>query len=181
MIEKKFVKHCEIGELKFDIALNRAMAIKAFEQFPEYWEALSKSEALKEIVANENIDNNDENSEITAKDIKRSLELMRIAEVIEECSEKIVNYLLKDMLVFAETPLPDGIGCYDNYSLKILEYCNENNVLYNYIVEEIDDETDEVISSEEHAGFYTKAMEFITKAFTDGEKKKKSAVKIIMN
>ena len=176
MIEKKFVKHCEIGELKFDIAINRSMAIKGFEKYPNYWKCLNESEVLKDFISN---NSNSDDIEISQISLDKTIQLFELHDIMDENQENIVNYLLPQMLEFAETNIPDELGCYGNYANYILEYCEENNVLRNYIVENVN-ENNEIVAYETQ-GFYTKVMEFITKGFTLGGEKKKSAVKIIMN
>lgn len=178
MIEKKFVKHCEIGELKFDISLNRAMAIKAFETFPNYWETLRKSEALKDAISKQNGKNE---IDIDSFSLNATIDLLELSEAIDEESENIVNYLLPKMLEYAETKLPLEYSNYDEYALAILKYCDENNVLYNYIAEEIITEPEYKVIENEQLGFYAKAMQFITRAFTKGGERKKSTVTVVMN
>lgn len=185
MIEKKFTKHCVIGEKVFDIAINRSMAIKAHKENPEYWDYMTKSQAVQDIL-------NEKKAigEISATDFntKEAFELLELSDKMEEASANIVRFILPEMLKFADFELPEGYSCYKDYADSIIAYCDENGVLYNYIIEVED--IDEAIEADEEEfldiepiiaeGFYTQIMKFINLGFTNGGKKK-SAVKIIMN
>ena len=163
MIEQKFIKHCEIGELVFDIGITRAMAVKGFEKYPNYWDAITKSNAIK---------NQTDKQNLLATDSKSLVELVELADVTEKETENIVTYLLPSMLEYAESPLPENVDNYFDYALMIIKYCLENNVLRKHI----DEETNTVVQ-----GFYSYVFKFISEGFTYGGKLEKSAVKIMMN
>lgn len=160
IIERKLVKHFTIGELSFDLAINRKMAAEGFKAFPKYWEMINKSDLIKKATKADS-------GEMV--DTSNLPELIEITAGLEEEGYNIVNYLLPKMLEYAET---NGNGNKREYADKILDYCDENDCLVDYV----DEDTDEAVK-----GFVSVAMEFVVQGFTSGGEKRKSKVKVIVS
>ncbi len=160
--EKKFIKRCEIGEKKFVLGINRAIALKGFKEYPEYWEYMTKAETFSSI----------KGKEMEDLSIDEWANVFEARDLAKEYAPLIVDFIFADMLEYGESKLPENISNYKEYAKDILEYCNEVGVLYAYENEE----------GNSQKGVYDILIEFITQGFTSGgEKKKKSAVKVIMN
>lgn len=160
IIERKLVKHFTIGELSFDLAINRKMAIDGFKAYPQYWELINKSDTLKKAI--------NDKGEVKTDNLNVA-EMIEVTSQLEEYSYEIATYLLPKMLEYAET---NGNSDKQEYADKIIEYCNEYECLLDYV----DEDTDETVK-----GFISLAMEFVLQGFTSGGEKKKSKVKIVMN
>lgn len=173
----KFSKHLLIGDLDFTISINRAIALEGFKKFPQYYDAVLKNEELIKLIK-------DQSQTKSAEEIAEGFEITNaqqiisyteIAEELKIYSEQIVIYLLPKLLEYAETQIPDGINDYKQYAQYIIDYCNENDILYDYIEDNNDEDETEV------KGFISIGIDFITMGFTQGNTKKKSKLKIIMN
>lgn len=179
----KLTKHFTIGELDFSISINRAMAVSAFKQYPQYYDAVLKNEQIIELLYEEKEKNktNKEiienvSNDIKINDTKTLISYMELQETMQTYSAKIVKFLLPEMLAYNACKLPNGVENYDIYANYILEYCEENDILEDYYGENC--ETQEV---EVETGLYSNIMEFITLGFMQGNTKKKGKLKIITN
>lgn len=173
----KFTKTFTIGELNFTIGINRAMAASAFKKYPQYYEAVLKNEELVEAIKKSQQGQEEINEKKIADSIEitsteQVIEYVHIAEQIKIYSEKIVTYLFAQLLEYGETKLTDEFVSYEDYAKYIFVYCQENEVLADYIDEETETEVKGLISC---------IMDFISMGFTQGNIKKKGKVKIIMN
>lgn len=169
----KFSKHFSIGELDFSIAVNRAIAVDGFKKYPQYYDAVLQNELLTN-----SIENNGKSLEVT--NAKELIQCIETAEQVSVYSKKIVDYLLPTLLKYAETPLPQDITTYDDYAHYIISYCNENDILEDYIeikvVNGVETDEENIVK-----GLYSLVIEFISMGFTQGNTKKKGKLKIIMN
>lgn len=98
-------KNCEVGKYKFDIAINRQIVLDGFEQFPELWKIIVKSE--KEGSSIEDIE-----------DVKLLTELLDKNDEIEELTSKFVQYILPKMVELAG----EDVDCDEFY-----RYCVRND------------------------------------------------------
>lgn len=114
MLRKK-TKHCSIGDLEFDLCVNRSMVSKAFEQNQELWKVIFE---LKKLQGNS--DNVNEEDYLTYFDT---------VERFEQSREDFVRYIFPIMLEEGKTPLYDN-GSYEEMAKTYLDYAEDNECLY---------------------------------------------------
>lgn len=161
IIERKLVQHFTIGELSFDLGIHRKMAVEGYQAFPKYWQWLNKSGILDDATKADSKGEVD-NSNLPDK--------MEVTIGLEEEGYNIVNYLLPKML--EECAETNGNGNKREYADKILDYCDENDCLFDFI----DKDTDKTVKN-----FISAVMELVALAFTSGGEKRKSKVKVIVS
>lgn len=159
----KMTKNFKIGEYSFTIGLNREMAVKYFKKQPKYFDCVKKISELSNIP-----------TEFNEYSMEQFLDRIDLMAKMEEYSEEIVRYALPEMLNFG---MNDYTQAYGEFAEKIINYCNENDVLYNEVYEQPNGEKTIV------KGFFTLVMEFISMGFTHGKgapKNKKPKIEIEM-
>lgn len=156
----KLTKHFSFGEMEFDVAINREMAVRGFKQVPELFNAILKTgnlytKKLEELSIEEYL---------TLEDIRRKR---------TNCYPILVEYILEEMLEYAETDLKD-FKDYSIYANAIIDYCKENDIYEDYYLENDEGEY------EEEQGICSLLGDFIALGFTQGntQLKKKSKIKI---
>lgn len=156
----KLTKHFCIGEMEFDVAINRDMATKAFKKAPALFNCILKAGSIS-------------NKELEDLSLEEYLKLEEVAQKRKESYPILTDYILDEMLEFAETDLKDYKG-YFEYSGAIINYCKENDIYEDYCLEE----NGEIIDVQ---GFCSLIGDFIALGFTQGntQKKKTSKMKII--
>lgn len=184
ILENKFKKKVTIGDYQFNIAINRKMAAEAFAKFPKYWEAITKSSLFEQTMQSmKNTDsekvNEEEITDNIAKEILDNIDsagTQQLADYIileseiQERGFEVIDYLLPQMIKYAEEYDVKTNEEYREYADNVLQFCYDNNILFNYFDEE----------ENPHKGVVTAFMDFVTKGFTVGGKKKKSAVKVVI-
>lgn len=156
----KLTKHFSFGEMEFDVAINRDMAVRAYKQVPQLFNAILKTGNLYK-----------KNLEDLSLDEYLALE--NINKQRTECYPILVEYILVEMLEFAETDLKD-FKDYSLYANAIIDYCKENDIYEDYYLENDEGEY------EEEQGICSLLGDFVALGFTQGntQMKKKSKMKI---
>lgn len=184
ILENKFKKKVTIGDYQFDIAINRKMSAEAFGKFPKYWEAVTRSslfEQTMQSMKNTDVEKVDEEKitknitdeildNIENADTQQLADYIILEADIQESGFEIIDYLLPQMMKYADEYNAKTDQEYREYADNVLQFCYDNNILFNYFDEE----------ENPHKGVVTALMEFVTKGFTVGGKKKKSAVKVVI-
>lgn len=181
-LDEKLTKKVTIGEYKFNIAINRKMAADAFSKYPKYWECLSKSEEFekaKNVIKDKSIASKNQPYDVNevVEELIDDIDTKEIAKYIlleadlQESGFEIVNYLFPKMLEFGNNEHLKENGNYEAYAEEILQFCYDNNILFNYYDNE----------NIEHKGVSNAFMDFITQGFiVGGKKKKNTAVNVII-
>lgn len=150
-----------IGDFSFTLGITRKLAVEGISKYPKYWE-LTQNKTSKELMKSKNIE------EFLEKNPDKLEELYEIEENSLEISEHIVRYLLPKLLEKGETILHEQT--YEEYSKDILDFCEENEILYDYF----DNEEEENV-----LGLISTIMEFINLGFTQGQSSQKPKIKIM--
>lgn len=156
----KLTKHFSFGEMEFDVAINREMAVRGFKQVPELFNAILKTGNLY-------------TKKLEELSIEEYLTLEDIGGKRTKYYPILVEYLLEEMLEYAETDLKD-FKDYSIYANAIIDYCKTNDIYEDYCLEY---ENGEI---EEEQGICSLLGDFIALGFTQGntQLKKKSKIKI---
>lgn len=173
-----FTKNYFIGELEFTISVNRFLATSIFKKYPKYYNTVLKQEEIVKVAKNVNSKNvNDIANSIKINDVDTLISYLDTVENLQKYSKEIVDNCLYQLLEYAETELPSVFSTYEEYAKEIIRYCEENDILYNYYLEDENEETE----PKEQQGFYDSVMEFLSMGFTQGNTKKKSKLQIKTN
>ena len=176
ILKKSYV----IGNFSFTVGINRITALDGLQHTPKYFEIIQSD--LAQTVNSPNFDYFEfikENPE------QKLTEFLKMQEETLICSEEIVRYLLPKMLELGKTNI-DGYKSYNDYANKLLQYCEDNDILYDWqedYEEELDDNisTDEAldyVTSNYHKGLINKLMEVVQLGFTQGSSPSKPKIKI---
>lgn len=176
ILKKSYV----IGDFNFTVGINRATALDGLQHTPRYFEIIQSDLAQQ-------VNSPDFNYFEFLKDEpeKKLTEFLKMQEETLACSEQIVRYLLPEMLRLGKTDIT-GYKDYNQYANKLLKYCEDNDILYDW-QEDYDEDLDENISTDEaieyatskyHKGLINKLMEIVQLGFTQGSSPSKPKIKI---
>ena len=159
---EKLVKNFTIGDLNFDVAINRAIARDICEEYPEYIAGILELQK-KDLIGKDTYTN------------EESIKMQIIKDKMDEVAEKMVISALPKMLKFRYEGMPNPKFFDNNWeqtAFAIYNFLDENNLLADYY----DEETDEYIN-----GMITILAGFIVEGFLQGEgtPAKKPKIKII--
>lgn len=176
LLKKSYV----IGDFNFTVGINRLVALDGLQKTPRYWEIIQSDIAQE-------VNSPDFNYfEFIKEDThERLTEFLKMQEEVLVCSEQIVRYLLPEMLRLGNTDI-SGYKDYNHYAKKLLKYCEDNDVLYDWqedyeedLEEQIEmDNILEYATSKYHKGLINQLMEIVQLGFTQGSSPSKPKIKI---
>lgn len=106
-MERTNTKHCVVGDLEFDIAVNRAIVANAFEKFPKLWEVMQELDEVKD---------------------RKDFKVIQKYYEFETQKEEFVRYIFPLMLEYGKSELYEN-GSYENMAKEYLDYFDDQDVL----------------------------------------------------
>ena len=173
-------KSYSIGKFNFTVGITRLVALDGLQKTPRYWDIIQSDIAQQ-------VNSPDFNYFDFIKDNtqEKLTAFLKMQEETQQASEEIVRYLLPEMLKLGKTDIK-GYKSYVDYAKSLLDYCDENGVLYDW-QEEFDEDLEadieeqdmfEYVNNKHHKGLINKLMELVQLGFTQGSSPSMPKIKI---